>query len=468
MDYIGRICPECFSTRYARGGCPDCGYREDPDQDSSRCLRDGTVLKDRYVIGRILGEGGFGITYKAYDLEHGTLCAMKEYAPVSIGTRAPDRMRYMPVSGGQMGRAYQRGLERFYEEAGILSSLNHVPGIVNILDFFQDNGTAYIVMEFLRGTDLKHLIQMAGGRGLPFRDITDIFLQLCDTLDRVHTEGHILHRDISPDNIYLTTENGRQKVTLIDFGSAKQVIEEEKRGFSVVLKRGYAPPEQYGTKTPQANYTDVYALACCYYHALSGVQVPMAPDRLGGQSYEPLWELVPDVPRYVSDAVDRALVLDYSRRTQQVREFGDVLRRALNQGGSGMQPPPPPPPQPPYQPAPPPPKPGQHMVPFLEIIGGKMQGWRWKLKPDTNITIGTRAECDVSIGGHNDVSRSHLVVLYDSGKNLFFLRDPGSTNGTRAYGTVLKHGELYSASPGAELALGYTGCVIRLTAQPAG
>ncbi len=311
------ICPNCFDGNYHNGVCGRCGYQARfASHNSGRGLAEGTVVKARYIIGKILGEGGFGITYKAFDLTSRRICAVKEYAPNGMSRRAMDG-RHLELLSPNAEGPYLAGLRRFLEESQILSKLGQIPSVVNITDCFKENSTAYFVMEYLDGADLGQIVRTSKSR-LPVGEVTNIILQVAMSMDVIHTKTKIIHRDISPDNIYITKN---KQVKLIDFGSAKQTVTGAQDGFSVVVKLKLSPPEQYSQDMVQGSFTDVYSLAATYYYALSGTNLPTAPDRLLGTNYVPLKQLNLGVPDSVSDAVDHALVLNVDQRTQTMQEF---------------------------------------------------------------------------------------------------------------------------------------------------
>lgn len=318
MEQINpNICPNCFDSNYQNGVCSRCGYQARfASHNSGRGLTAGMLLKNRYIIGKILGEGGFGITYKAYDITRRRICAVKEYAPNGMSRRAMDGRRLELISPDAEG-PYLAGLRRFLEESQILSKLEQIPSVVNITDSFKENSTAYFVMEYLDGADLGQIVRTSKSR-LPVGEVTNIILQVAVSMDVIHTKTKIIHRDISPDNIYITKN---KQVKLIDFGSAKQTVTGAQDGFSVVVKLKLSPPEQYSQDMVQGSFTDVYSLAATYYYALTGTNLPTAPDRLMGTNYVPLKQLNLGVPDSVSDAVDRALILSVDQRTRTMQEF---------------------------------------------------------------------------------------------------------------------------------------------------
>lgn len=327
------LCPNCFEQSYQNASCSRCGYQLQYDKPrSQKALPVGIVLKQRYYLGKLLGEGGFGITYKAYDLKRKEICCVKEYAPNGLCRRRDDDYRLELVSY-DCEMPYRAGLRRFLEEAQILSKLEQIPSVVDITDTFQEYNTAYFVMEFLDGADLRQIVKATPGR-LPVDMITNVILQAAVSMDVIHTKTKIIHRDISPENIYITRD---QKVKVIDFGSAKQTETGAKAGLSVVLKPKFAPPEQFSSQMVQGSFTDVYALAGTYYYALTGNNIPSAMDRLSGQEYVPLKHLNIGVNDALSDAVDHALILNVNQRTQTMQQFIAEIATAVNAGKPASQ-----------------------------------------------------------------------------------------------------------------------------------
>lgn len=251
--------------------CPFCGFSNEiyKRKISDRVLPPETILAGRYLIGKVLGEGGFGITYLAYDLQEETTVAIKEYFPNGLANRSMTQgTEQLHISSGQMREYYEKGLTDFEKEARILAKLRGVRGIVEVKSFFHENNTAYMVMEYVKGISLKeHLKQK--NKPLSEEECLKIMKPIIKALSYVHQEG-IVHRDISPDNILLKKDG---TVVLIDFGSARRSLGEETKSLTVLLKHGYAPVEQYQTKGKQGAWTDVYALCATIYRMASG-QVP--------------------------------------------------------------------------------------------------------------------------------------------------------------------------------------------------
>jgi TPR repeat protein/serine/threonine protein kinase len=266
-------CPNCFGDLTATP-CPHCGWQPGADNPPP-ALALGTLLDGRYRIGRVLGHGGFGITYLAWDENLHLRLAIKEYLPRDCATRAPDGVS-LAIYSGQAGEQFAYGLERFLEEARALARFDQHPGIVTVKSFFRAHGTGYCVMDFVEGLTLKQYLERQPGGRIPVEPAWQLLQPVMDALRAVHKEG-LLHRDLAPDNIYITREG---RVKLLDFGAARFAAGEHSRSLSVILKPGYAPEEQYRTRGKQGPWTDVYGLAATLYRAITGTAPPEALDRL--------------------------------------------------------------------------------------------------------------------------------------------------------------------------------------------
>ncbi|MDE6399053.1 MAG: protein kinase, partial [Clostridiales bacterium] len=267
------VCLYCFGTLDASRTCLSCRKKADDTPSPPHHLPQRTVLAEKYLIYKALGEGGFGITYLAWDISCGLKVAIKEYYPSGYVNRMP-RSNQVIINSKQNQAASNRGLKRFIDEAKTLAKIKNLPGIVSVRDFFSANGTAYIVMEYLDGISLKKYLQRKGGK-VPCDEILTILRPIMDSLVSVHKLG-LIHRDISPDNIIITKNN---EVKLIDFGAAKQSNLDGK-SLSIVLKQGFAPEEQYRTHGEQGPWTDIYALGVTIYYAVTGTLPPESIQRL--------------------------------------------------------------------------------------------------------------------------------------------------------------------------------------------
>lgn len=259
--------------------CPHCGWLDGAPAQSPIHLEPGTrVGSGRYVLGKALGHGGFGITYLAFDFASGRKRAVKEYMPRDFATRGSQQKQVTIYSADD----FRHGLNKFLEEANVLVRFAEHPGIVSVLDFFAENDTAYLVMDYLEGLTFKQFLDRQGGI-LPAETALAIMMPVMDALEEVHSTG-MLHRDISPDNIYITY--GKQ-VKVLDFGAARHAMREHSKSLSVILKPGYAPEEQYRTRGKQGPWTDVYAVAATLYRAIVGHVPTEALERLEADSLAP-------------------------------------------------------------------------------------------------------------------------------------------------------------------------------------
>ncbi len=267
------LCENCFSEISAEP-CPHCGYSLGMPLSNAVVLSPGTILAGKYIVGKCLGAGGFGITYRSYHYQENSVVAIKEYFPKAIVHRGDDHTSIY-VSSEQERLAYTEGASKFYREAEMVASFREAPGIVKVYEFFSENNTSYMVMEYLEGMDLRQLFTKRGN-GTNFGQFSEeetlyILNSVLDSLKVVHShreDGKItLHRDIAPDNIYLCADG---RIKLIDFGAARQLVSNMSQNLSVIVKRGFAPPEQYQKKGNQGPWSDIYALGATAYSLLSG------------------------------------------------------------------------------------------------------------------------------------------------------------------------------------------------------
>ncbi len=316
------LCPACFSPSAGEDvPCSVCGYSvSQPEEGGWNRLKPGTIVHGRYIVGRLLGQGGFGITYLGMDLLLNIKLAIKEYFPAGAAIRNPENRCVLPASE-EVQEDFRKGMEKFIEEARILARFEEHPSIVSVKDFFEENGTAYMVMNHLEGRTLMAHIKERGGR-LPFGEAVGILSPLMDALDEVHASG-LIHRDISPDNIFLTRFG---QVKLLDFGASKSALAlMQQRRHSVVLKKGYSPPEQYQGSRHLGPWSDVYGMAATLYRCIAGMVPPDALDRMEEDPLEPPSRLGIPLPLYAERALLRALSLSSQNRPQSMREFKEGL-----------------------------------------------------------------------------------------------------------------------------------------------
>ena len=292
-------------------------------EKNSYSLQRNTGLIGRYVIQKVLGQGGFGITYLGIEKLYGNKVAIKEYYPQKIAMRKAQYEDVVTVTSIEEKNNYNKGKKRFLDEAQVMARFNKNEGIVKILDFFEANNTAYIVMEYLEGITLKQYLGKYGV--LQFRNLIEMMLPLLEALIEIHSQG-LIHRDISPDNI-MVQHNGKLK--LMDFGAARDYTESGNKSLTVILKPGYAPPEQYQTHGVQGPWTDIYALCATIYKCLTGITPPDAiarvmddkfkePDQLDGK-------LSPDIKKILWKGMN----IFPEERYQDIVEFGEDVYDAL-------------------------------------------------------------------------------------------------------------------------------------------
>ena len=283
-------------------------------------LQIGTILHERYEIKDILGAGGFGITYKAWDNTLQTEVCIKEYYPVGIANRAV-AATLVSVYTNADEVSYRRGMQRFLREARGLAKLGSVKNIVNVHDYFEENNTAYMVMEYLKGKTLKCFVRENGGK--VNEDVAiHVACSVLEALQHVHAVG-IIHRDISPDNIYICDN---MEVKLIDFGALKQEIAEVNKSTSIILKYGFAPPEQYTSNSrEQGAWTDIYAVGATVYYILTGLIPQDSVMRMMEDVLVPLEEIIPSISKNFSDAIMKAMSLNIRDRFASAEDFLNEL-----------------------------------------------------------------------------------------------------------------------------------------------
>jgi len=303
-----RRCLGCMRIKGPGEVCEHCGYREGTP-NAPHQLAAGAVLKEQYRIGRVLGQGGFGITYLGWDLYLDIPVAIKEYYPSGMVMRdTAVTMAVTDVTGDEDGR-FHHSRDRFMREAKMLARFSQMDEVVQVKNFFLANNTAYIVMEYVEGITLKQYVKDRGGKIAP-KEAFSILRPVIRTLSKVHKTG-IIHRDISPENIMMLPEGGAK---LLDFGAVRSVgaastDKELTKSTEAILKQGYAPLEQYQKKGSLGPWTDVYAMCGTLYYCMTGTVPPDAPARVLG--YEEL---------------DLSTIAGLTERQRQALQHGMELR----------------------------------------------------------------------------------------------------------------------------------------------
>ena len=318
----GDICYNCFKEKTAEGKCPHCGYDSRTQAgEYPLALPPGTILDGRYIVGRVLGQGGFGATYIAQEYSSKQLIAIKEFLPTDFVTRSGTYD--LVVFSEQHRENFESGKQLFLNEAKTLAKVKGDPNVVDVYGFFEEHNTAYFTMEFVQGRSLQQVVKEHGGR-LSVDEANRLLLPVMRAVGVVHSKG-IVHRDIAPDNIMITEASVSK---LIDFGAARLDVGEKSRSLDVMVKHGFAPKEQYTKNGHQGPYTDVYAMAATYYYSITGKVPPDAIERIEldqlirpsalGAEIEPEAEMV----------LLKALAINAKDRYQTMEEFVKELSPA--------------------------------------------------------------------------------------------------------------------------------------------
>ena len=317
-----RICMHCMKELNQRDSvCPHCGFNSGACENAAHQLACGSILAGVYLVGQTLGQGGFGITYIGYDLNLNIRVAIKEYYPEGNVTRDIRSQSTVLVLSEDRRASFATGKEQFVQEARTLAQFSGEKAIVGVRSFFFENGTAYIVMDYIEGETLKAYVARHGGK-LPAEEVFRRFEALFEPLSRVHNAG-LLHRDISPDNIMLTKDDA---LVLLDFGAARQISAYGEHSNSVNIKRGYAPEEQYRRRGEQGPWTDVYALSATMYRLITGVMPPEALDRMMDDDAIQLPNaLGAGLTSAQQNALMHGLAVRASERTQTLQQLHDEL-----------------------------------------------------------------------------------------------------------------------------------------------
>ena len=305
--------------------CPHCGYLTGEDVPDIHVLRPGTILNDRYLLGLPLGQGGFGITYIGRDRLLDIRVAVKEYFPSGYALRNAETSNSVTITDERLRQDILKGRDSFLKEARILARFQGTPGIVNVLNFFEANDTAYIVMEFLEGETLRQRIKR---QKITADEVFGRMSPIFDTLEKVHREG-IVHRDISPDNIMMLPDGS---LKLMDFGAARLMNYGDQRSVSVVLKAGYAPKEQYSSKGQQGPWTDIYALCATIYKCITGITPEDALDRVDGDNLKWPSELGFPISVQQEAVLKKGMAISHRNRFQTIGELKLALKAEISGG----------------------------------------------------------------------------------------------------------------------------------------
>lgn len=311
--------------------CSLCHFEQTKYRPIPRCLLPGTVVAKRYVLGRVLGEGSFGITYIGWDKVLDQRVAIKEYYPADYVSRdvirGSDKNVYVYES--RVKKEYKDNLDKFLNEARCLTRFNHMQGIVSVRDFFYENETAYIVMDYVGERSVKQEIRENGP--MDANEVLKQMRPILYALSHIHKAG-MVHRDISPDNILLSAD---KSLVLIDFGSARMRNMEMTKSMTVVFKRGFSPEEQYRAKGKQGSWSDVYAVCATMYFMLTGKAPEDVIERMIGAKVEPLSDF-PDInlSEKAKNAIMKGISVRAEDRYQNITDLmGDLYAEEESQEG---------------------------------------------------------------------------------------------------------------------------------------
>lgn len=417
MD-IRIICTNCLQGIMENGRCTSCGksIREHPPRPK-HALPEGYVLNERYLIGSVLGRGGFGITYLARDIGEDRRVVVKELYPYCDVRRKTDGVEVVPVAG--QGDYFEKCRQRFRGEALLLAGLSEESDAVRVYEAISCNQTEYYSMEYLSGWDLGAFAEEKGK--VSWEELSEYVKCVLRALDSLH-EKKLIHRDISPDNIFLT---GKTKAKLIDYGAARCFA--DGRGLTAILKQVYAPIEQYYSDGDQGPWTDIYALSATMYHVMTGKKPAAAPSRTKNPERDPVTpmdEVCPEIPAEVAGAIMKGMAVWKEGRFQNVREMAAALwpgEDIFRQETAGRT---------------------------FQCTAGFYRGQVLKIPVDSEMTVGRSEQCGVSYPQDaRGISRTHLSVRCDEEGNLF-LRDE-STFGTFLSGERMRTKQWYPVEKGA-------------------
>lgn len=423
---IDNRCPACWRGTLSGGICPVCHYTVRAQSGRrADALPLGTVLHGRYRIGEVLGNGGFGITYSVWDHLERRRVAVKELYPCSAVYRGRDRLTVTPMAGQE--NVLEELRQRFEQEASLLLQLRGQSNLVKVYELFRDNGTSYYTMEYLEGSDLQSWVKRNGPMMWP--TLEPMAVELLQTLAQLHRKN-LIHRDISPDNLFLTTDH---HIHLIDFGSVRTY--RGNRNFTVHLKEHFAPWEQYISNGRQGPWTDIYALSVTLYYLLSGKLPPKAGERMNGTPTVPLRVLVPNVPERVAAAIEKGMNPDIEGRIPDAEHFLQALGRNVSDtmpqpgrvtGGGGW---------------------------WIQGQSGVYAGRRRLLEAETEVYFGRQPGCQIVFPEQTRGVSRRQCAIYVKRDGALLVRDAGSSYGTFLSGQRLTNGWT-AAQPGSLLQFG--------------
>lgn len=311
-----QLCYSCFKKYEDEYDvCPHCGCVNTGEPAEPVHLYPGTVLAERYILGYAIGSGGFGIVYKAFDTTLDRVVAVKEFYVGRLITRAAGTKNVI-LPAKEIGKAeFNYRKARFLAEARNMAKFSSHKSIVNVFEYFEENNTAYIVMEMLDGISLSDYLKINGGK-LDIDEAVTVTARVGEALDSLHKEK-IIHCDIAPDNIFICPG---EVIKVLDLGAARLADAEEKV-VDIVLKPGYSPPEQYEQTKNLGPWTDIYALGATLYIMLTGVKPDESTNRKINDELASPHELDEAIPENLSNTVMKAMAVERHMRFKSVPEF---------------------------------------------------------------------------------------------------------------------------------------------------
>ncbi len=312
------LCMNCFSVKGQYEVCPFCGYVEGTPPEQPHYLTPGTILGNHFIVGTVIGFGGFGITYKCFDSTLGVTVAVKEFYPMGLVNRAPGESKVGLLSGDKR-QQYKEQLKRFLMEAQSVAQFGKAKDIVNVYDFFEENNTAYIIMEYIDGVLLKDYLEKQGA--MHPDGAMSVIMPIIEAVKKIHSKG-IIHCDISPDNIFIASEDS---IKVFDFGAAHLNDSKEGMAAEKVIKVGYSAPEQYRDKSRQGFFTDIYSVGAILYQMLTGIKPIESTEREFKDVLKSPMELGVKINSNIDRAVMEALAVKPELRFQGIQHLEDAL-----------------------------------------------------------------------------------------------------------------------------------------------
>lgn len=411
------LCFNCMNGSIVNGQCSNCGKQQYKDINRNvNALPFGCFVHGRYYLGRVLGAGGFGITYMAWDSTANRRVALKELFPSSDVHRSSDGKTVNIVRGQE--NYFSHVKTRFLEEARLIASLSSYSEIINVYHLFPENNTAYYAMEYVDGENLKTYVKANGI--MSWEQLKGIIADVSAQLEILHGKG-LIHRDISPDNIFITDSGAAR---LIDFGSVRAYTEH--KGLTTFLKQAYAPIEQYREHGNQGPWTDIYSLSVSMYYLLSGTLPPKAPDRVLNDAVIPIRSIAASVPDGVARVIEKGMAVYPQERYSTVKEFWSELSRCSDDT--------------------------QNKSAFaVKCVKGVFSGKTWRLSSGKMLSVGRDQRCAVVYPPNTPgVSRKQCVIALDrSGRPC--IMDECSSYGTFVNGLRVQNGRWVALNNGSSI-----------------